>query len=324
MTDMIGPVDTIQRRRTILGLALAAIAVVLPFVLDRSGLFILTEIVILGIFGISFNWAFGFTEIYSFGHAAFFGIGAYAFGISLQFANLPLSVSLLAVPIGAVLFALLVGTIATRGGGIYFALLTFAFAQGLYELVIRTPNLTGASQGIFLTLPDAPLGLDLTNELHVYYIALVVLAVTLAFGYRLLHSPLGHVMKAISQDPKRTEAIGYPVRRIRIIVFTISGVFSAFAGALLALQTTFVRPGLIFYERSIEVLVIVILGGVSSHVGPLAGAAFLVLSEELVSDLANVGTILIGVLFIVVIIFVPGGAAGVVTRIRSWIRRRRD
>jgi len=285
-------------------------ALALPVVLSEFYLILVTEIVIFAIFAVAFNLAFGFAEIASFGHAAFFGLGAYGFAIGLQITPGSIVLPLVLAVSSAIVYGVVVGLVSTQGSGIYFALLTFAFAQGLYEIALRFPNLSGGSGGLFVSIPDLPFGISLSGRLTVYYVSLFLLVSLLLFGYHLIASPFGRVMQAIKHNPNRAEAIGIPVRRVRIVVFTLSGALTSVAGVLLILNTRFVSPDVFFFQTSIDVLVMAILGGTGSLWGPIAGAAFLVTVEEVVSGLANVGTLITGSIFIIVIFFFPKGISG--------------
>lgn len=312
-----------EQPKVIVGIAFLGLGLLLPLLLERFATFLFTKLFIFAIYGVAFNFAFGFAEVPSFGHAAFFGIGGYALAMSLEHTPQSIIVPLVVMVVGVLVYATLVGWVSTRGRGIYFALLTFAFAQGLYEFVIRTPNLTGASRGIFVTPPDFPFGIDLGATDHLYYAALLSLAFTMAFGYRLLQSPFGKVMAAIRHNQDRAEAIGYPVRLITIVIFAVSGLFSALAGALFGFTNQLVTPDMLFFEVSIEALIIVIIGGMYSLWGPIAGAAVIIGSEQIFGDLENVGTLLTGLMFVAVVLFFPGGVSGATSRIYEWVRERR-
>jgi len=279
-----------------------------PVLLDQFYLSRLTQIVILGIFGIVFNWAFGFTDLPAFGHAAFFGLGAYVMALLLQSSDsllFPLAAGLLAT----LLFSAVVGIISVRGHGIYFALITFAFAQFLYEVVFRWTDVTGGSQGMFLTVP-AVLGVQPTKTDTLFYLSYGFLLATLVFGYRLINSPFGKVMQAIHYNEERARTIGYPVTSVKITIFTLTGLLSGVAGILSAFRNTFVAPQMLFWETSIEVIIISIIGGSTTLVGPAVGAVFIILLDEVLTDFANFGTVMTGIVFITVIVFMPNGIVG--------------
>lgn len=293
------------------GVAIALLAAIaLPSVISQFHLVLVTDVLIFAVFAVSFNLAFGFTNLPSFGHAAFFGLGAYGVAITLTYTPEMVLLPVLAGLVAAVVYGVVIGAISTQGTGIYFALLTFAFAQGLYEIAIRTPGLSGGSGGLFVELPTL-FGVALSDRLATYYLALAVLALTLVGGHRILQSPFGRVMQAVKHNQDRAEAIGYPVRQFKIVVFTMSGTFSAVAGVLFVINNSFVSPNVFFFHTSLDVLIMAILGGTGTLWGPILGAAFIILLEEAVSGLSNIGTLVTGLLFILVIVFFPDGIGGI-------------
>jgi branched-chain amino acid transport system permease protein len=296
--------------RTTIALAvLTAGALAAPQFLGTHYTRILTSIFILGYFGIVFNWAFGHANLPAFGHAAFFGLGAYGFGMSLEMFPGSVIIPAVAGIILATMYSVLVAIFSVRGKGIYFALLTFAFAEFLHTLFFRLTDLTGGNNGLILIIPEF-LGVALTQPTHVYYLSLVLVGGVLLFGYRLLESPYGRVLYAIHYNEERARSIGYPVKRVKISIFVLTAALSSIAGILFALNNQFISPSVLGMQMSIDVLIVTIIGGSATLAGPLVGAAFIVVLEEIVSDLANVGIVIIGIIFILTILIIPGGVVG--------------
>jgi branched-chain amino acid transport system permease protein len=210
----------------------------------------------------------------------------------------------------ATVFGLIVGTISVRGKGIYFALLTFAFSHLLYLVAFRWTEFTGGTDGIFFAITDAPLGIDLTATDTVYFVCVVVVIGVALLKYRIVTSPFGQVLRAIKQNEERARAIGYPVTRVKILVFTISAALASLSGILFAISTVFVSPETLHLDRTVDVLLITIIGGTNSLVGPIVGAGFLAILDELTSDLEVVGMLLTGVIFVVALMFMPQGITG--------------
>lgn len=294
------------------GIVVFAVFLALPLFIGTYDVNLLTRIFILAFFAMSFNLAFGFTNLPSFGHAAFFGLGAY--GVAITFTHLkpdtlfiPLIVALLA----AFAFSLFMGIASLRGRGIYFALLTFAFAQFLYEVAFRWTEFTGGDDGVLVIIPQV-LGRDVTGPENVYYISLLLLALLTVVMHRILNSPFGKVMEAVRKNDNRTNAIGYPVKRVQLTVFALSGTLASIAGILQALNNQFVSPSVLFWQQSIDVLVAAIIGGTTTLLGPIVGAFFLVLLREGVRSLANIGIIITGLVFIAIILLASDGLVGVV------------
>lgn len=294
------------------------VMLVLPMFIDPFQVNILTRILILAFFGMAFNLAFGFANLPSFGHAAFFGLGAYGMAIAfdrleLELIFVPIAIAILA----AMIFSVFMGLASLRGRGIYFALLTFAIAQFLYEIAFRWTEFTGGDDGLIMFVPPV-FGFDISGPENVYYIALVLLVLLTVAMHRILNSPFGKVMEAIRKNDDRTGAIGYPVKRIQLIVFVLSGTLGSIAGILQALNNQFVSPSVLFWQQSVDVLVVAIIGGTTTLLGPIVGATFLILLREAVRELSNLGIIITGVVFIIIILVASEGIAGVV---RDYLKR---
>jgi branched-chain amino acid transport system permease protein len=287
------------------------LALLVPRVFEQYQTFLIIEGLILAIFGLSFNLVFGYTDLPSFGHAAFYGLGAYGFAMTLQ--HIQEGGLFLAIGAGiaaATVFGVVVGTISVRGKGIYFALLTFAFAHLLYLVAFRWTEFTGGTDGIFFSVPEAPMGVNLMGTDTLYYVCVVVVIGVALVCYRIVTSPFGQVLRAIKQNEQRARAIGYPVTRVKILVFTISAALASLSGILFAISTIYVSPETLYLNRTVDVLLITIIGGTNSLVGPIVGAGFLTVLEELTSDLETVGMLLTGVIFVVALLFMPQGITG--------------
>lgn len=295
-----------------IGIVVFAVFLALPLFIGTYDVNLLTRIFILAFFAMSFNLAFGFTNLPSFGHAAFFGLGAY--GVAITFTHLEpdtLFIPLIVAILAAFAFSLFMGIASLRGRGIYFALLTFAFAQFLYEVAFRWTEFTGGDDGLLVIIPQV-LGRDVTGPENVYYISLLLLALLTVVMHRVLNSPFGKVMEAVRKNDNRTNAIGYPVKRVQLTVFALSGTLASIAGILQALNNQFVSPSVLFWQQSIDVLVAAIIGGTTTLFGPIVGAFFLVLLREGVRSLANIGIIITGLVFIAIILLASDGLVGVV------------
>jgi len=304
--------DWLSSRRALLPAALLVAMVLSPLVLDSFLVSVLTRILILSVFGVAFNIAFGFTNLPSFGHAAFYGLGGYGVALTIKYATPEMLILPVLVGIGVAMgYGVMVGLIASRGIGIYFAVLTFAFAQFLYEIFLRWTEFTGGSEGLFLTMPPI-FGFQLWETNVIYYISLGTLVLVLLVAYRLVNSPFGNVMRAIRHNEERTEAIGYPVRRLKVTVFTISAGFSAVAGILAVFQNSFVSPNLLFFQTSVEVIIVTVIGGMAYLSGPIAGATLLIVVNEGLRDYTEVGLMVTGLLFVLIIMFFQEGIVGYV------------
>jgi branched-chain amino acid transport system permease protein len=284
--------------------SLLVFGLVAPLLVSRSEINLLNAIVVFSVLAIAFNFLFGFMNLPAFGHAAFFGLGAYGVGITLEHFPNAVLLPLLTGVVASLLFALLVATISTRGHGIYFALLTFAFAQFLFIIFQRVSEISGGVDGILIRYPIS------LGRLEVYYISVAVLLVVLVFGDRLLNSPFGRIMIAIRSNEERAKAVGYPVRRMKVVAFLLSAFWATVSGVLFALAQSFVSPEVLHFTVSVEAVIFSILGGVGALTGPIFGVAFVLILEDAVREFAEIGSVTIGVIFILAVLYVPEGIVG--------------
>lgn len=317
-----------RANRTTRALLLASLIAVTLFPLVGAAFYVelVTRIMILAIFAMSLDLLIGFTGLVSFGHAAYFGVAAYAvvllapeYEAASVWLTLPAAVAISAVS------AFVIGLFVLRTRGIYFIMVTLAFAQMVYFLFHDTA-LGGGSDGIYLNFkPQATLAgvalFDLNNTRHFYYFVLVLMLLVYAFLRRLLRSPLGHALRGIRVNEHRMLALGFPVFRYKLASFTIAGALGGLAGYLVACQYGFVNPELLSWHQSGNVLLMVILGGIGSLYGPIIGAFGFVFMQELFSSLTRHWQLLMGLVIVLLVQFFPSGLAGVGA---LWGKRERD
>lgn len=305
----------------------AAALVVLPpaaEALDESfliGLF--TRIFIFALAAVSLDLILGFGGMVSFGHSAYFGAGAYVVGIlsfhaaggeapawpfSLQGMESALAAWALAVAAGALL-ALLVGAVCLRTSGMYFIMITLAFAQMLYYFFVSLEKY-GGDDGLSIAQRNRLPGLDLENEATLYYVCLLILSVFLLIGWRLVHSRFGMVLRGCKENEQRMLALGFPVYRYKLTAFVMAGATAGLAGALMANYMGFVSPGLMHWMVSGEIMIMVILGGMGTLAGPVIGAAALLLLEEILSAYMEHWMIILGPVLVLVVLFARRGIWG--------------
>jgi branched-chain amino acid transport system ATP-binding protein len=314
------PASIAQKYRPLL-LASAAL-VVLPFALPLLGLSLNTGIavVILAIAAMALNLCVGYTGLVSFGHSTWFGIGAYAAGlIQLNWFRgeiwLPLLVSMAMVAV----LSTVAGIIILRRRGVYFSLLTLALAALTYTIAFRWSAVTGGEDGLPGLKRGAIGPFSLDNALA-YYIVVAVIALAVLYALlRLTRSPFGHVLVAIRENQLRATFQGYPVERYKLGVFVISAVVTGLAGALLAFQTYLVSAEAVSVPFSGEMLAMVVIGGMRSMLGPALGALFFILFRELFSIWTPNWLLWFGLIFVVFVIYSPGGLVGIwSTLTRRW------
>ena len=294
-------------------LAFVVFFAVFPFLVPYKAL--ATQVLIYGLFALGFNLLYGYTGLLSFGHAAYWGLGAYGTGLAL--AKLHVGSLWLALVIGlgaAGAGATLIGFFCLRRRGIYFAMLTLAFAQLLYFIAFHAADLTGGDDGL-RGIALAPLGLGpvsvrVDTPLGFYYFALVLVVLAVTVLKRILDSPFGAVLQAIRENSDRAGACGYDVTRVKHLSFVFSGLFAGMAGALDALRLTVVPVESLFWSTSGQVVVMTLLGGAGTFFGPFVGAlAFLVLEDRL-SIFTESWPLVVGAIFVVFVLFLPRGIWG--------------
>ena len=301
-------------RRALPWLAVAAIVLLLfPLVAEKFYLQLVTKIMILSIFTLSLDLLVGYTGMVSLGHAAYFGIGAYTLALiapSGDPANLWLTLPVaLAASAGA---ALVVGALVVRTSGVYFIMVTLAFAQMGYYFFHDT-RLAGGSDGIYINArPDALLpGLDLANDLHFYYLVLIVLAVVFALLAVILRSPFGRALQGIKANEHRMRALGFSTLRYKLVAFVMAGSIAGLAGYLAAAKEGYVNPEIMAWHQSGTVLMMLILGGIGTLSGAVIGAFAYVLLQEWFSTLSRHWQLLMGGFIIAAVLLLPRGLVGV-------------
>ena len=302
-----------------LPLAAAALLVALPWLLARHQLSILTELLIFGLFAMSLDLLMGYTGMVSFGHAAWFGLGAYGSALLLLHFAVPLPVALAGGALGAAALAWPIAFLCTRSSGIYFGMLTLAFAQLLYTIAFKWRDLTGGSDGL-TGVPKTALwpGGPATAGPHAYYfLVLVVVAAAFAACRGLVGSPFGRALQAIRENEKKFATLGQDPRRVKVIVFVAAALVAGLAGALFAPFRGFASPEVMFWVLSGQALMMVIVGGLGTLVGPALGAMVFLLLQELMSSYTEHWMLVNGTIFVVMVIFFPGGLVGTLRRWRA-------
>ena len=294
------------------GAAAASLALLLagfPLVAGAYPVRLLEEILIWGIFAMSLDLLMGYAGMVSFGHSAFFGIGGYVAALALkQSAGL---VSALVLPAaGAALAAAVIGFLSIRVSGVYFIMLTLAFSQMFFAVAFQAAWL-GAEDGVIGVPRPTLLGVGPGSPLgfHLFLVALFVLTVV-TLG-RIVRSPFGHVIRGIHENESRMEAVGYAVRRYKLVAFVIAGTIAGLAGSLYAQFNGQIPPDAFFWTTSGEALLMVIIGGTGTLGGAVLGAAAFILLQSLVSTYTERWMLILGVAFIVFVLFAPGGIVGV-------------
>ena len=281
---------------------------------DPFALTLFTRIVIMAIAAVSLDLIMGYGGMVSFGHAAYLGIGGYAVGILWKegvasgFVQWPAAIAISA------LLALVVGALSLRTRGVYFIMITLAFAQMIYY-VAQGLDRYGGDDGLTIGQRSSFAGLiDLNNNTLFYYICFAALIGSIYLVSRIVNSRFGLVIQGARSNERRMRAIGFPVFRYRLVCFVIAGALCGFAGALLANHTNFISPAIMFWTRSGDLMVIVILGGLGTPFGPVIGAVAYLILEEALSRVTEYSGLFLGPALLLVAIYLRGGIGGLFRR----------
>ena len=306
--------STVQRSAVEFLVLLVLLA--LPFLLTDYPRALISEIFIFAIFAMSLDLLLGFTGLMSLGHAAFFGLGAYAVAVlGTQFGvNAWLGVAAGIVVAGS--GAALIGFFCVRTGGIPFLMLTLAFSQLVFSVALKWRDVTGGSDGIAIAERPGFLGYDLSHSLVMYLMALSFFAMTYWGLRRLLNAPLGHAFVGIRENEQRMMAIGYPTRAYKLLSFTIAGAIAGLAGGLYAIFNGFISADAVYWTASGDILIMTMLGGAGTLIGPALGAAIVLLMKNVVSSYSEHWLAIIGITFICCVMFFPGGLWGSLQKVR--------
>jgi branched-chain amino acid transport system permease protein len=256
----------------------------------------------------SLDLLMGHAGMVSFGHSAFFGVGGYVAALALK-QSPGLAAALLYPALAAAVAALVIGFFSIRVSGVYFIMLTLAFSQMFYAYAFQASWL-GAEDGVFGVPRPAVLGVSLASVAHFHAYLLVLFALAALAMWRVVRSPFGHVLRGIHENEARMEAVGYPVNRYKLIAFVVAGTLAGVAGALYAQFVGQIPPDAFFWTTSGEALLMVIIGGTGTLGGAVLGAAAFILLQSLVSSYTERWMTILGLTFVLFVLFVPGGIVG--------------
>ncbi|WP_372958393.1 branched-chain amino acid ABC transporter permease [Marinobacter sp.] len=313
-----------MKQNILLGALLVAIAllIALPWFAPFFYIFIFTEILILGLFAVSFNLIFGYTGMLSFGHAAYFGMGAYTTAMLLLHLDWPFVYTLFAAMILSGLLALVIGFLCVRLSEVYFAMLTLAFGMMVFTIAHSWREVTNGSDGIAgFRISEFGLGLDLMmgNPAVYYHVTLVIVGIGAAILFVISRSSFGMILKAIRQNPERVAFCGLNIRTYRLAAFTIGGIFAGLSGALIAPFLRVASPELMHWSMSAEPVLMSILGGTGYFLGPFVGAAMFVLLETWITSFTESWMLFLGIVLALMVMFFRKGVLG--TFLDWWMKK---
>jgi branched-chain amino acid transport system permease protein len=305
--------------RTLAAIVLLAALALLPLYVELTGsrflLTLFTRIIILALAAVSLNLILGYGGMMSFGHAVYLGIGGYSVGILAHegifngFIQWPVALG------ASALFALVIGALSLRTRGVYFIMITLAFAQMAYYVVAGLARY-GGDDGLTIYKRSQFVVLNLSDKTQFYYFCLVLLYGSIYLVWRIINSRFGLVIQGARSNDTRMRAIGFPTFRYKLTCFVIAGTMCGLAGALLANHTDFVSPAMMYWTRSGDLIIMVVLGGMGSLIGPVFGAVVLLVLEETLSGITEFWQIILGPLLLLVVLFARGGIDGLLGKVR--------
>ena len=303
----------LEPRRAMIVVLLAILALI-PLYAELTGdpfaITLFTRVLILAMAAVSLNLIMGYGGMVSFGHAAYLGLGGYAVGILAKegvgsgFVQWPVAIAVSA------LFALVVGSLSLRTRGVYFIMITLAFAQMVYYVAIGLDRYGGDDGLTIYRRSQFGGGINLNNKTLFYYVCLALLLASIYLTARIVNSRFGLVIQGARSNERRMRTIGFPTFRYKLVCFVIAGALCGLAGALLANHTDFISPGLMYWTRSGDLIVMVVLGGLGSAFGPLIGAVTYLAMEEALSRVTEYSGLIIGPALLLVAIYLHGGIDG--------------
>jgi len=293
----------------------AFVACLVPLVSPNYMMTVIIEALIFGLFAMSLDLLVGYTRLYSFGHVAAYGLGAYTSALLLLHFNLPLPIAIILAVAISMAIATPIAWVCTRTHGVSFAMLTLAFAQLGYAILYGFKDFTGGSNGLAgIPRPEGPFGLDFfQSKIGYFYMVLFCLLGSYLLCRALVNSPFGAVLAGIRENEPKTAALGYNTRAYKRIVAIAAYGFGALAGALYAPFAGFASPELFFWLISGTVLIMVIVGGSGTLIGPIIGGVFFLMLENQLSEVTSLWPLIFGSIFIAFVMFAPQGIWGLLT-----------
>jgi branched-chain amino acid transport system permease protein len=302
------------------GLIVVLALFVLPFVLGQMGrtgeywIWVTTEMIIMGLFAMSLNLILGYGGMVSFGHAAFFGVGAYTVALLMKKAGWPLYLALLAAPFVAAFAAAIIGWFCVRLLGLYFAILTLAFSQLLFMVVFQWRDLTGGDDGLH-GIPRP----EVLGPISYYLLCLVIFLICFQLMRMIVNSSFGLSIRTIRENMERAKFIGINVRRYQWLNFIIAGAFAGLAGGLLTELNRFAQTDFLHWSKSADPVLASLVGGMYSLSGPAIGAAVLIflkiILQQLHKSMVEIWAIVLGLVLLAVVLFAPDGLVGLYRKV---------
>lgn len=279
---------------------------IIPLILPRFYVYLASIILLTGLFATSLNLVLGYGGIFQFHHAVFYGTGAYATALMIIKSGLSPWLGFIVGPLVAGLLSFIMGLICIRLSKLYFGMLQISLGSLVWIIVYRWYSFTGGDDGIHgIPLPDI-----ISSPGSAYYFTLIITMICFFLMYKIINSPFGSALQGIRDNPVRSEMIGINVKRHQLLALIIAGFFAGVAGSLFVVVDNTVFPDMLFWTLSLEVLIMCLLGGWFSFLGPLLGAAIIIALRTFVSTFTSYWTFVLGIIMMFVIFFLPNGVLG--------------
>jgi branched-chain amino acid transport system permease protein len=289
-----------------LGIAILAVLIILPFFSTRFYIYLFALIFVTGLLATSLNMVLGFGGMYQFHHAVFYGVGAYGFGLMLTKTTLSPLLAFIVGPVVSGVLGLLMGLICVRLSKLYFGMLQISLGSLVWAIVFRWYSFTGGDDGIHgIPMPEL-----ISSTTGSYYFTLIVTVICLILMNMIVNSPFGRIFQAIRDNPERSEAVGVNVKSHQLMGLVIAGFFGGVAGVLFVTVEGSVFPDLMFWTLSLEILIMCLLGGWFTFLGPMLGAAIMVTLRTVAGIYTEYWTLVLGIILMLLIFFLPQGALG--------------
>jgi branched-chain amino acid transport system permease protein len=302
------------RTASLWGILLLVFALVPVLTTSAYKLNVASHILVWGLFAVSFNMLWGITGMLSFGQALYYGLGAYSVGLMTSYFGSGWFLPAIALGVAAVIgLSFLLGLLVIRVGGVYFTMLTLAFAQLTWQITFKWYDFTGGDDGIQGIIPPG----ILENKIVYYYFVLVLVFVSIWILKRMAYSPFGLVLRCVQQNPDRVRFLGRRVRRNQLRVYIVASCFAALAGSLMAGVDSSIHTDMLFWTTSGEAILMSVLGGITQFFGPFIGAMVFILIEDNIGARTEYWPLIIGSIMLVMVIVFPKGIVGEVLRLKA-------
>ena len=309
-------------------IALFAAGIFMPFFLKQYHLNMLTEIIIFALYAVSYNLLLGYAGLLSFGHAAFFGLGAFTAAVAIiNIPGLSLWNTILIGVAAAIIAGFVLGGLLLRHKGSYFALLTLAFNALFYAVATKWHAVTGGDDGLSIYRPDLDLGfasIGLGSLTHFYYLTLFIIGAAIVFCWYFTHTAMGRTVLLMRENEERMKFLGYNTNISRLILFTFTGAVAGLAGIFYTLHFQFVSISAVSIDMTTAVLLMTFVGGTKTFWGPILGAFVYIILQNYLSNITDRWPLFMGLIFVLMVLFVPGGLSDVIRNTWRYMFGKKD